>query len=127
MQADISRPFRHPRKHYRRVLMQQGRVQLDADWNEQVDILLHYLQSLAADLTGPHGTPARWDGRRPGTGFDVEEDEDLRWDFQILPGHYYVNGILCENERVRRYRRQPDYFPGLVPVDNALSRDGAYL
>lgn len=24
-----------PKKHYRRVLMQQGRVQVDADWNEQ--------------------------------------------------------------------------------------------
>ena len=35
MQADLSKPFRHPRRHYRRVLMQQGRVQLDADWNEQ--------------------------------------------------------------------------------------------
>ena len=67
MQADISRPFRHPRKHYRRVLMQQGRVQLDADWNEQVDILLHYLQTLAADLTGPHGVPMRANGQ-PGSG-----------------------------------------------------------
>src|SRR5205823_11695699 len=99
MQADISRPFRHPRKHYRRVLMQQGRVQLDADWNEQVDILLHYLQTLAADLTGPHGVPMRANGQ-PGSGFDVEEEEDLRRDFLILPGHYYVDGILCENDEV---------------------------
>src|ERR1700682_278156 len=124
MQADLSKPFRHPRKHYRRVLMQQGRVQLDADWNEQVDILLHYLQTLAADLTGPHGTPMRADGS-PGTGFDIEEDEELRRDFLILPGHYYVDGVLCEMDRVRRYRRQPD-FPEL-PESAELEDDGQYV
>jgi hypothetical protein len=124
MQADLSKPFRHPRKHYRRVLMQQGRVQLDADWNEQVDILLHYMQALAADLTGPHGTPMLADGS-PGSGFDIEEDEELRRDFLILPGHYYVDGILCENDRVRRYRRQPD-FPELSD-DEELEEDGEYV
>jgi hypothetical protein len=124
MQADLSKPFRHPRKHYRRVLMQQGRVQLDSDWNEQVDILLHYLQALAADLTGPHGTPMLADGS-PGTGFDIEEDEELRRDFLILPGHYYVDGILCENDRTRRYRHQPDY-PEL-PESAELEDDGEYV
>ncbi len=124
MQADLSKPFRHPRKHYRRVLMQQGRVQLDADWNEQVDILLHYLQALAADLTGPHGTPVLADGS-PGSGFDIEEDEELLRDFLILPGHYYVDGILCENDRVRRYTRQPD-FPELSQ-DDELEPDLEYM
>ncbi len=124
MQADLSRPFRHPRRHYRRVLMQQGRVQLDADWNEQVDILLHYLQSLAADLMGPHGTPMRADGS-PGTGFDIEEDEEHGDDFLILPGRYYVDGILCEMDRVRRYRRQPD-FPE-PPRSGELENDHQYV
>ena len=40
---DITRATFHRVKHFSRVLMQQGRVQLDADWNEQVSILLHYL------------------------------------------------------------------------------------
>ena len=45
------------RKNYLRILMQQGRVQLDADWNEQVDTLLYHLQTLTSDLVGPHGGP----------------------------------------------------------------------
>jgi hypothetical protein len=59
MKADFSRDTFNPLKHFSRVLMQQGRVQLDADWNEQTPaILLHYLRSLGADLIGPHGGPA---------------------------------------------------------------------
>ena len=54
MKGDFSRNTFDPRKHFTRVLMQQGRVQLDADWNEQAAILLHYVRTLAADLIGPH-------------------------------------------------------------------------
>ena len=35
MKGDYSRDTFDPAKHFTRVLMQQGRVQLDADWNEQ--------------------------------------------------------------------------------------------
>src|SRR4051812_21238116 len=57
MKADLSRVTFNPHQHFSRVLMQQGRVQLDADWNEQTSILLHHLRNLAADLIGPHGGP----------------------------------------------------------------------
>jgi len=58
MKGDFSRVTFDVTKHFSRVLMQQGRVQLDADWNEQTAILLHFLQSLAEDLIGEHGGPA---------------------------------------------------------------------
>jgi hypothetical protein len=57
MKGDFTRDTFDPAKHFTRVLMQQGRVQLDADWNEQGAILLHYLQALATDLIGPFGGP----------------------------------------------------------------------
>ena len=57
MQGDFSRDTFEARKNFSRVLMQQGRVQLDADWNEQSAILLHYIRTLAADIIGPHGGP----------------------------------------------------------------------
>ena len=38
MKADFTRLTFKPEKHYSSVRMQQGRVQLDADWNEQADI-----------------------------------------------------------------------------------------
>ena len=39
MRGDFSRDTFDPVKHFSRVLQQQGRVQLDADWNEQTAIL----------------------------------------------------------------------------------------
>ena len=58
MPGDFSRDTFDSRKHFSRVLMQQGRVQLDADWNEQTAIFLHYLRTLAKDLMGPYAGPA---------------------------------------------------------------------
>jgi hypothetical protein len=57
MNGDISRVTFNPLQHFTSVLLQQGRVQIDADWNEQASILLHYLRGLAADLIGQHGGP----------------------------------------------------------------------
>jgi hypothetical protein len=54
MKGDFSRDSFDPIRHFSRVLMQQGRVQLDADWNEQQSIVLHFLRTLARDLIGPH-------------------------------------------------------------------------
>src|ERR1051326_2030209 len=73
--------------------MQQGRVQLDADWNEQASILLRYQQVLAADLIGPHGGPVH------NCGFvvnDFSTASAVNGDFRLSSGHYYVDGILCE-------------------------------
>ncbi len=39
MSGDYTRFTFDPLKRYSGVLMQQGRVQLDSDWNEEIDIL----------------------------------------------------------------------------------------
>lgn len=92
MKGDFTRDTFDASKHFTRVLMQQGRVQLDADWNEQAAILLHYLQTLAVDLIGPHGGP--------GDGFKIigspQTPGEMKNDFAIENGHYYADGILCE-------------------------------
>jgi len=87
MKGDFSRNTFDPFKHFTRVLMQQGRVQRDADWNEQAAILLRYLHMLAADLIGPHGGL--------GNSFLIQPAQG---GFSIDPGHYYVDGMLCEND-----------------------------
>ena len=38
MKGDFSRNTFHQQHHFARVLMQQGRVLIDADWNEQTSI-----------------------------------------------------------------------------------------
>src|SRR6266849_584838 len=88
MKADLTRNTFDPLKHFTRVLMQQGRVQLDSDWNEQAAILLRYLRTMGADVIGPAGGP-------DSLAFSVAP-LPVASDFGIGLGHYYVAGILCE-------------------------------
>lgn len=105
--GDFTRDTFDPLRHFSRVLMQQGRVQLDADWNEQVSILLHYLRALGADLMGPHGTPCDEDGN-PGNGFYISvNDNNGNREIQIASGRYYVDGIRCENGEPVSLATQP--------------------
>jgi hypothetical protein len=90
MRADLTRVTFNPFKHFTRVLIQQGRVENEADPNEQTAILLHYLQNLAADIIGPHGGP------KDNEGFGISTSPYAS-DFVIGAGHYYVGGVLCES------------------------------
>jgi len=108
MKGDFSRlNLFDPLTQYSRVMQQQGRVQLDADWNEQADILLHYLRTLAADLIGPFGAPANPDGTA-GTGFKLGlTGSGDQADLTIAEGRYYVDGLLCEAKGAN-YSTQPN-------------------
>jgi hypothetical protein len=109
MKGDFTRFGFDSSKHYSRVLQQQGRVALDSDGNEASAILLHHLRALTRDLFGEFGGPASG-------GFSLALDTTaappLLW---ISPGHYYVQGILCENDAWADYAAQPDYTP--APAD----------
>ena len=74
--GDFSRDTFQPDKHFTQVLMQQGRLLLDADWNEQTSILLHYLRSLMVDLVGPYGgpDPGTADFEKEATSFMPQQD-----------------------------------------------------
>jgi hypothetical protein len=89
MKGDFTRFTYDPRKHYTRVLKQQGRVDLDADWNEAVEIFTRRDRVEAIDVIGRCGVPIHEDG------FKVETDGA---DLTISEGRIYVDGILCERE-----------------------------
>jgi hypothetical protein len=91
MPGDFSRKTFIPHKHYSGVLMQQGRVQLDADWNEQQAIHQHRTETEALDVIGPCGVP------RASDGFKIGQTPDST-DLTISPGRIYVDGLLCELE-----------------------------
>jgi uncharacterized protein DUF6519 len=104
MKADFTRQTFNPGKNYSRVLMQQGRVQLDADWNEQAAIELGFIRQLGADLIGPAGGPvtAFLTALDSVTGFSPiafgpNDTPPSAADFLLAPGHYYVDGVLCAN------------------------------
>src|SRR5262245_61533849 len=77
MKGDFSRDTFDPANHFSGVLMQQGRVQLDADWNEQASILLHYLRTLARDVFGNAGGPAQNLGFRVLTAATTDLEQTL--------------------------------------------------
>jgi hypothetical protein len=103
MKGDFSRLTFDPANHFSRVLLQQGRVTVDADPNEQASILLHYLRTLARDLMGPCGGPP------DALGFVPSLDSSSPPVLTLGAGRYYVDGILCENEEDCVYGGQPDF------------------
>jgi hypothetical protein len=90
MAGDFSRNSVNKAAGYAGVLMQQGRVQLDADWNEQLALAAHRTQTETRDVIGCCGTP------KGENGFKIEVTPDGT-DFFIHLGRFYVGGLLCEN------------------------------
>lgn len=111
MKGDFSRLTYDQEKRFSRVLMQQGRVQLDADWNEQASIFVESLRSLTADVIGPHGGMTA-------TSFQIVTGET---GFHIKKGRYYVQGIGCANATDQPYDKQAHY-PAAEPLT-----EGKYL
>jgi hypothetical protein len=91
MKGDFSRWIFNARRHYSAILMQQGRVQTDADWNAEQAIRQYHIETEASDVIGPSGAPEAEAGF--GIGLTC-----LKTDLTISPGRMYVDGILCELE-----------------------------
>lgn len=93
MFGDFSRRTFDSADGYRAVLLQQGRVVLDADVNEQAEITAYHDETRTLDTVGAHGGPL-------GDGFRIIDSVDgspVPWeDLQIAEGRYYVGGVLCE-------------------------------
>jgi hypothetical protein len=106
VQADFTRNSLDPLKHFSQVLMQQGQVQLDADWNEQAGILLHLIRRLAVDQFGSAFAPQFGGGFRIFALSPQQPGEAL--DFGIQPGVFYVDGVRCELEATPVPIVQPD-------------------
>ena len=71
MKGDFTRSTFKPEKHYNGVRMQQGRVLLDAEFNEHTDIAAHRSRTETTDLIGPCGAPQDHAG---GSGIDHQSE-----------------------------------------------------
>jgi len=112
MKGDFSRLTFKRAKHTAGVLHQQGRVWLDADWNEEVQTRLDLAERETVDVVGRCGVP------KPGTAFAISANPAAPDDFFISTGpgprgRCYVDGILCELYDPAlahmSYLHQPDY------------------
>jgi hypothetical protein len=82
MPSDIARVSYDENQQYRSVVMQQGRVTLEADSNEAKDISTEELRKETLEIVGPSGTPDN--------GYAITPSPNL--DFSIGPGTMYVGG-----------------------------------
>lgn len=89
MSFDLSRKKFNPLDDYFGVVMQQGRVQLDADWNTMVAQFSRHMQAESLDTFGPSVVP-----RETADGFLISGPVTA---FKIGPGRIYVDGLLAEN------------------------------
>jgi hypothetical protein len=102
MHGDFSRLTFRPGKGYSAVLSQQGRLQLDADINEQAAIQLYALRQIAADLIGRHAGPVNsGPGVTPArtSAFQIAYEPSQGAgpaNLEIGPGRYYVDGIMVD-------------------------------
>lgn len=135
MKGDITRSTFKKENRFHGVRMQQGRVQLDADWNEQLDIQAHRSEIETTDTIGTCGAPLHHAGFHlvtdagelsPGEK-NLPENQDPgpladAGDFYISGGRLHAGGRLVENHHMVSFTTQPD-IPGLEPV----SEPGTYL
>lgn len=119
MKGDFSRNSFKKEKHYIKVNMQQGRVSLDSDWNEQNEIF-HYIQrKIVKDIVGQHAAPIN------NAGFKITP---IKNEYTIGAGHYYVDGILCENKSKVSATNQPNMpMKRRYKIPARPSRSGKYL
>jgi hypothetical protein len=127
MKGDFSRSTFNPQKNYRAVRMQQGRVLLDADWNEMVDIINHQNAAALHNLVGAHGGLGDGFGitlgeTPPKPAGENEPAELPLPDLYIRPGQYYADGYLCTLADQIPFDEQP-YFPGAANHKTDVLKD----
>ncbi len=92
MGGDYTRYSFKPDNDFSGVFMQQGRVMLDADWNELVEILDRRRRAETMDTIGPAVVP-----KETPDGFKIETVGSPVSDLSIHPGRIYVHGLLAEH------------------------------
>ena len=108
MGSDRARISYDERQQYRSVVMQQGRVTLEADWNESQVISAEESRKDLLDIIGPAGTPDNgYAVTFPAPGFD----------FQVGAGTMYVGGLRAYLPQSILYSQQSDWLDNIVDPD----------
>src|SRR5918992_2504720 len=101
MPPDFSRARFDPRSDYSGVLLQQGRILLDADFNEYVALVDRRLRAETSDLTSfgpdPNHAGVAWVPRQTPDAFNVTLSGGQ---LAIGRGRMYVDGLVAENHGI---------------------------
>jgi hypothetical protein len=113
MKGDFSRFTYNPINNYISVWKQQGRVELDSDWNEQSEIILGNLRSAICDILGPFAIPEKH--YLPGNNQNAFAISDFKIttggliDFGIGGGFAYIGGYPYNLQSDIKFSGQSDY------------------
>lgn len=105
MHGEFSRLTFDPRKHTSAVLQQQGRVGMDSDWNEWVEVSLRRLAIETKDVIGSCGRPKH----AAGFGISVTPPPGPNPQVKLSPGRLYADGMLVELEAETGFLKQFDW------------------
>lgn len=100
MGSDRARISYNSTQKYRAVVAQQGRVTLEADWNEAQQIASEELREETLDFVGASGTPDN--------GYEVIA-ADQPFDFATRAGTMYVGGMRAFSTKPIEYSNQLDW------------------
>jgi hypothetical protein len=121
MHGDFTRDTFDRKRHYSSVRQQQGRVQLDADFNEQADISLYLERTANRDQIGAMGVPYA----DPVEFVHFKIRGNSLPALEVAPGRIYVDGMLIENDAspAAALNKQPHLPEGaaIVEVGDTLS------
>lgn len=109
MGSDKARISYDEKQQYRSVVMQQGRVTLEADWNEAQDIVNEETRKDALDFVGPSGTPD--------DGYGISQiagSGNTTFDFAISSGTMYVGGERVEFDHDLTYSAQSEWLDQVI-------------
>jgi hypothetical protein len=110
MASDRARITYDEQRKYRSVVMQQGRVSLEADFNENVELENEVDRRVTLDVVGPTGTPDE--------GYGVIALDSTSRHVALTSGTMYVGGVRVSLPRLGRieswldlwsYAGQPDW------------------
>ncbi|MBU1564817.1 MAG: right-handed parallel beta-helix repeat-containing protein [Proteobacteria bacterium] len=103
MRGDFSSWDNDRNNNFAGVLHQQGRVLLDADWNDQTRITNDWQDTAARDAIGPGVVAVPIDDRH---AFEVDQVEIVGGKLQatLTEGHAWVDGLLIHLENTRRFQ-----------------------
>jgi hypothetical protein len=134
MAGDRARVSYDPSRKWRGLVAQQGRVTVDADWNEAAAIGDERDRLATLDVVGPVGTPDAGYAVTavPATGPAPATPGDLT----IGPGTLYLGGERLDLDAPVTYSTQPDWLdhstdplwvPPAVPAAAGASHELVYL
>lgn len=104
MTSDRARVTYDPRRQYHGVVAQQGRVSLEADWNEAQAIAGAQLEARTLDVVGAAGSPDRGYQITP-----LKDGDAATGDLLISSGTLYVGGQRVAIADEVHYSDQPEW------------------